>query len=179
MLQKSYRLLCTFFANKEIARRSDPGDENAPLSTLESMFSEREASQLLLELAIGIRVLDDQMGMLSSDAEERRIFYEKKQIVDKYEYELFDDLGLDLRETCNKIIHSDVMEPHRSSGTEAHADDLEHIHGEGERTIDWDHLNGYVRLAGKHKGNEWSVLLNVEMFVRAIFVLLEYQREST
>ena len=27
-------------------------------------------------------------------------------------YGVFDDLDLNFRKTCNKIIHSDVMEPH-------------------------------------------------------------------
>lgn len=173
VLQKTYRLLCTFFANKEIMRRSHPRDKDAPLSSLENMFFVREASQLLIEIAGSIRVLDDQMRNLSEDDTRRQTYYERRYLVDKYQYGLFDDLNLDLRETCNKIIHSDVMEPHTSTGYEAHADDLEHLHGDADRTIDWKHFNGYVRLCGKHRGKEWYVLLDIEVFVSAIVRLLK------
>ncbi len=37
-----------------------------------------------------------------------------------YQYGLFDDLRLDLRKTCNKIIHSDVMELDTREGWEPH-----------------------------------------------------------
>lgn len=40
-------------------------------------------------------------------------------------------LDLDLRQTCNKIIHSYVMEPHTSEGCEAHELDLAYRSGDG------------------------------------------------
>lgn len=172
VLKKAYNLLCLFFADKEISRRSDPSNENDPLKSLERMFFESEASSLLLEIAIAIRVLDDQMRKLP-ESDKDRIQYENLRFrVDSYTYALFDDLNLDLRQVCNKIIHSNIMEPHFSEGYEANEFDLAYKYGEGDKTIDWSHLNGYVRLSGTGKGTEWYVLLDVEIFIKAVHELL-------
>jgi hypothetical protein len=48
----AYRLGCLFFANKEIARRSDPASPS-PAAQLEQHFFVREMSHLLLQIAIG------------------------------------------------------------------------------------------------------------------------------
>jgi len=173
ILQKAYILLCIFFANKEIARSSNPDDENDPLSLLESRFFESEVSRLLLELAIAIRVIDDQVKKLPVKNKSRIEYYALKEEVDKYEYGLFDNINLDLRKTCNKIIHSEVLEPHTSEGSEAHKLDLAASYGGYPREINWEHYNGYVRLAGIEKDTEWFVLLDIEVFVRAIVVLFK------
>lgn len=102
MLQKAYNLLCIFFANKEIARRSDPDDPSAPLRSLEGMFFESEASRLLIEMAVAMRVIDDQMHRLPADAPERIDYERKKESAKDYEWGLFDDLNLDLRKICNR-----------------------------------------------------------------------------
>jgi hypothetical protein len=172
ILRKGYSLLCLFFANKEIARRSDPDDARVPLSSLESMFFPSEASRLLIETAVAVRVLDDQMRRLPEADGLRSRYEQRKAAVDKYSFALFTNLVLDLRETCNKIIHSEVMEPHTAEGSEPHEFDSAYLHGEGDRTIDWTHLNGYVRLAGAQGKREWYVLLDVEVFVSAVFDLL-------
>lgn len=172
-LQKAYYLLCVFFANKEIARRSDPDDKNAPLSSLEERFFVGEASRLLIEVAISIRVIDDQMQKLPGNDATRMQFEKRKSEVDQYTFGMFDDLNLNLRETCNKIIHSEVMEPHSSEGREGHELDVAYNHGDGEKSIDWEHFNGYVRLCGTdQRGKEWYVLLDLEVFVTAITKLL-------
>ena len=59
LLQKAYYLLCFFFANKEISRTAHPDLPDEPFSLLEGRFFESEASRALIELAIGIRVIDD------------------------------------------------------------------------------------------------------------------------
>jgi hypothetical protein len=172
VLQKAYNLLCTFFANKEIARRSDPHDPSAPLTSLENLFFTAEASRLLLEIAISIRVLDDQMSNTSTNDAKRKRYENIRLIIDQYEYALFDDLNLNLREVCNKIIHSDVLEPHTTEGHEAHEFDFGHIYEGSEKEIIWKHLNGFVRLSGKKGNNQWHVLLNIEVFTNAVFKLM-------
>jgi hypothetical protein len=174
VLQKLYYLLCLFFANKEIARRSDPDDETAPLASLERKFFVAEASRTLIEIAIAVRVIDDQMKQLAPENTERHRYELSKAKIDRdHAYGLFDDLNLNLRETCNKIIHSHVMEPHSSEGSEAHELDHGHRFGDDERTIDWQHFNGFVRLCGAdHKVKEWYVLLDLEVFVSAVYKLL-------
>lgn len=173
VLQKLYNLTCLFFANKEIARRTDADDPSEPLRVLETMFFESEVSRLLIEVAVAIRVIDDQMKRLP-DASPERIEHERRSLaVRHYQYALFDDLDLDLRKTCNKIIHAYVMEPHTRAGHEPHAHDLAHIHEDDQpRSIDWEHLDGYVRLVGTDRGREWYVLLDIEVFVRAVVEVL-------
>jgi hypothetical protein len=172
VLRKAYRLLCIFFASKEIARRSDPDDGQASLRALERLFLEADASSLLVEIAVALRVLDDQMRRRSESCTERLEHERRMESVKNYAYGMFDDLDLDLRKTCNKIIHSDVMEPHTREGWEPHEFDTTHLHGEGERTIEWKHLNGYVRLAGEQSRREWYVLLDIEVFVSAVYEVL-------
>ncbi len=66
------------------------------------------------------------------------------------------------------------MEPHTAIGYEPHAYDLAHIHEDDQpRSIDWTYRNGYVRLAGTdHRGKEWYVVLDIEVFVQAIMEVL-------
>lgn len=63
------------------------------------------------------------------------------------------------------------MEPHTSEGREAHEHDVAYLHGDGDRTIDWQHFNGYVRLCGHKNDEAWYVLLDIEVFVSAIYEL--------
>nr|WP_314070880.1 hypothetical protein [uncultured Roseococcus sp.] len=51
---------------------------------------------------------------------ERKDHERRMAEVRDYQYGLFDDLRLDLRKTCNKIIHSDVMELDTREGWEPH-----------------------------------------------------------
>lgn len=169
VLQKAYNLTCIFFANKEIARRTDPEDPTEPLRRLEAMFFEGEASRLLIEVAVAVRVIDDQMKRLPTESPARIEHERRMTAVKDYSYGMFDDLGLDLRRTCNKIIHSDVMEPHTTAGYEPHSLDLAYLCEDNQpRSIDWQHLNGDVRLAGTDRGREWYVLLDLEVFIQAV-----------
>ncbi len=179
VLRKAYRLLCIFFANKEIARRSAPDDDNAPLKALERLFLEAEASRLLVEVAVAVRVLDDQMRCRPAGDAWRVEHQRRMASVSEYAYGMFDELNLDLRQTCNKIIHSDVMEPHTKEGWEPHEWDSAHIHGDDDRSIDWEHLNGYVRLAGTKGRQEWYVLLDIEVFVSAVYEVVRSVEPAT
>jgi len=76
ILEKTYELLCIFFANKEIARQSDPDDENAPLVSLEKRFFEAKISRLLIEVAASFRVLSDQLAKLPESDAKRKVFYD-------------------------------------------------------------------------------------------------------
>lgn len=67
--------LIGYIANKEIARRSDPHDTSAPLSSLERIFLTRDSSRLLIEIAVLARVIDDQMKNLDENDPERIRYY--------------------------------------------------------------------------------------------------------
>lgn len=174
LLQKAYYLSCFFFANKEIARRSDPEyPADDPLSALEWRFFETEVSRALIELAVGLRVIDDQMRQLPPDDDERLHYERKRGMVDRYSYDIFEEEGaISFRELCNKIIHSNVLEPHVTDGSEPHEFDRAYLAGDQERSIDWAHYSGLVRLSGQRYGKEWYVLLNIETFINGVYHLM-------
>ena len=59
----AYQLICLFYANKKIARLSDPmHDYPDAAALLERAFFPRELTRLLLNIAIALRTLDDQMN---------------------------------------------------------------------------------------------------------------------
>jgi hypothetical protein len=96
---------------------------------------------------------------------------------------MFDKLTL--REACNKIVHATTFEPHRQDASGSHRiDDYNALawseamdHSEGEAIpspdqIKWQHLSGIIRLGGEKAGEKWWHLLQVPMFVEAVYKLL-------
>jgi len=96
---------------------------------------------------------------------------------------IFDNLPF--REVCNKIIHATTVEPHTRQGVESHkideynwlgwseardqgAEDL----GPGPDPVEWHHLSSNVRLGGPKGKDQWWHLLQVPIFVEAIYELL-------
>lgn len=177
----AYRLGCLFFANKEIARRSDPASPSAA-AQLEQHFFVREMSHLLLQIAIALRVMDDQMRARPKDDAKRAEYFRRRDDTDKrFQCMMFDDLPL--REVCNKIIHALTVEPHLTEAVgDHHLDDLANEYGcpedaEDSGTIQWDpvkwnHLTGNIRLVGRKGSEEWYLILEVPTFIEAISSLL-------
>jgi hypothetical protein len=79
----AYRLLCLFLANKEIARQADPANRDDPLTLLEKRFFTSEVTKLLLNIAISLRVLDDQMNALPNDSPQRDAYSQTLSVVNK------------------------------------------------------------------------------------------------
>lgn len=181
----AYRLLCLFYANKEIARQSDPVNHHPdPALLLERRYFPRELTRLLLSIAIAIRTLDDQMEQLpATNADRTKYLLARDYANGQHFCMMFDEMSL--REVCNKIIHATVVEPHTQDGVESHQYDqylweswqLSHEDGGSDESnqpepIPWEHLSGSVRLGGKHFGKQWWHLLEVPTFVNAVFDLL-------
>lgn len=181
----AYRLLSHFYANKEIARQTDPDSRNDAIAKLEDNYFQREMSRLLLEIAISLRVLDDQMKKQDKSSE-IRIVYDaaSKKVNHLHNCMMFDKMNL--REVCNKIIHADTVEPHiRESDDGSHKYDTyswlswsEAIEQSGDseipkpEPIKWKYLTNNIRLGGKRGKEQWWHLLEVPIFVRAISELL-------
>jgi hypothetical protein len=180
----AYRLLCLFYANKEIARLSDPDDRNDGASELERTFFSREMTHLLLNIAIGLRVLDDQMRTLTMADEQRQAYDRSLKNVNRHSCTVFDYLPL--REACNKIIHANVVEPHDRPMLGDHELDhqnwlgwseavdqssLEEVGAAPGPSVAWSHLSGQVRLGGYYRKKPWWHLLDVPAFVDAIYEL--------
>jgi hypothetical protein len=183
--QNAYRLICHFYANKEISRHTDPDTRDDAIAKLEDNYFFREMSRLLLEVAVSVRVLDDQMKKLK-EASEIRASYDAamEKVNRRYSCMMFDEMTL--REVCNKIIHAEVVEPHiQESEDGGHEIDSynwlgwsEAVEQSGDKDIPepepikWKHLTNNIRLGGKHRGEQWWHLLEVPTFVGAIGELL-------
>lgn len=181
----AYRLLTLFYANKEIARLSDPEQRNDAASQLERTFFAREMTQLLLNIAIGVRVLDDQMkGLPVADQMRQDYFRRRDQISRSHHCMIFDELSL--RDVCNKVIHATTVEPHSTKGSDFHEIDRFNWLGWSEikevspgeagpepNPIEWEHLSAHIRLGGQQGKENWWYLLDVPRFVEAIFELLQ------
>jgi hypothetical protein len=185
LMLNAYRLLCLFYANKEIARLSDPSRRDDPASRLEQQFFDREVTTVLLNIAVGLRVLDDQMKALPVRSPARIAYITARdEINSRHSCMMFDDMSL--RETCNKIIHATTVEPHSAQGAESHEIDSHNwlswadVHdqspdeaGPEPEPIEWHHLSGHIRLGGQQNNKQWWHLLDVPVFVEAICGLLE------
>ena len=181
----AYRLICHFYANKEIARHTDPDTRDDAIAKLEDNHFFREISRLLLEVAISLRVLDDQMKKMDEKSEIRSSYdAAMKEVNRRYNCMMFDEMNI--REVCNKIIHADVVEPHiQESEDGGHEIDnfnwlgwSEAVEQSGDRDIPepdpikWKYLTNNIRLGGKHRGEQWWHLLEVPTFVGAVSELL-------
>lgn len=181
----AYRLLTLFYANKEIARLSDPMQRDDAASQLERTFFAREMTQLLLNIAIGMRVLDDQMkGLPVADPMRQAYLQRRDELNRSHHCMMFDDMSL--REVCNKIIHATTVEPHSTKGSDSHKIDEYNWLGWSEveeaspgeagpepDPIEWEHLSANIRLGGQQAKEQWWYLLEVPTFVQAVFELLQ------
>lgn len=191
----AYRLLCLFYASKTISSLSDPDNRSDPASCLEAQFFQREITHALLNLAICIRTLDDQMKTLPLQ-DPRYIAYENdcKDNHNKHWCTIFDDKEslrdgeqhLPLREVCNKILHASQVDMQRLQETGGHIMDYYNIgdssfqnkESTDENTLEpaptqWTYLSGTVRLVGSHKGKPWVHLLVIPSFIDATYHLIE------
>jgi hypothetical protein len=179
----AYRLLCLFYANREIARRSDPvGEFPDAAAKLEEVYFGRELTRLLLSVAVALRTLDDQMQGLPDPDETRVKYMAARQIANNQFTSVLSD-SLPLREVCNKIIHAVSVEPLHTDGQQPHEYDemmmdswREHrdpdSDAEPPRELGWQHLSGFVGLSGTKGRERWAHVLCVPTFIEAIYVLL-------
>ncbi|NOU51293.1 hypothetical protein HG263_12220 [Pseudoalteromonas sp. JBTF-M23] len=182
----AYRLLCHFYANKEIARSVDPDNRDDPFAKLEDCYFHREMSKLLIDIAISLRILDDQMSKADEASDEVIAYNRRKTEVNrKYSCMMFDDMSL--REVCNKIIHAEVVEPHFAESDDGThkidsfnwlywSDSMEQS-GDTDipkpEPIKWKYLARRIRLGGRKGKQKWWFLLEVPTFVNAIIELLD------
>jgi len=180
----AYRLLTLFYANKEIARQSNPAQRDDAASQLERLFFGAEMAKILLNIAIAVRVFDDQMKDLAITDPLRAGYFKRRDEVNRrHPCMMFDEMPL--REVCNKIIHATTVEPHSIQGAEAHQIDgynwlgwseaqesMQEEVGPRPDQIEWEHLSGNIRLGGSQSKEQWWHLLEVPTFVNAVFELV-------
>jgi hypothetical protein len=176
----AYKLISLFYANKEISRTTEPGTKDG-IAKLEDKYFFSQVSKLLIEIAISIRVLDDQIKYSYSKSEIKTKYNTSMVAINKkHNCMMFAELSL--REVCNKIIHAEIVEPHfEESKNGEHeidrhnwvcwADASEYSIGEKilkPEPIKWKHLTNNIRLGGKKGKEQWWHLLEVPTFVTAI-----------
>lgn len=179
----AYRLLCLFYANREIARRSDPVKEFPDAAAkLEDDYFARELTRLLLSIAIALRTLDDQIqGLPESD--EARAKYMAARHTANNDFPCVLSERLPLREVCNKIIHAITVEPFQTEGQHPHEYDemamdswREHRDPDSNcqppLALGWQHLSGFVGLSGTKGRERWAHVLCVPTFIEAIYASL-------
>lgn len=110
-------------------------------------------SRLLIEIAASIRVLSDQVKKMPSDDLFKQRFDRRMDEISTLRYGLFDDLNLDLRDTCNKIIHSNVLEFHMVNGIEAHQQDFAFQQGISERGNNMETLSRHYQACWQKRKN--------------------------
>ena len=167
LLTKSYELLCVFFSEKELARRTNPNDPNSAIAQLRYQLFESTVARLLIEIAASLRVMADQMKKLPAESEEKINYFERLKAIDKYDFEIFNE-KLKLRDVCNKIIHADTFEILFDKGEEANEYDYAYRAGDADKTIEWKYPNGHVRLAGNYNRKDWHIRLDIEVFITAV-----------
>jgi hypothetical protein len=187
----AYRLLCLFYANKEISRQADPAGDGTSISGLQKEYFPREMTRLLLNIAISLRVLDDQMWALPAANEERQRYLARRDDVNHRRKSMmtFDDMSL--RGVCNKIVHARVVEPHSTSGGADH--EIDHRNsmawsyaceaspsdaGPHPDPVEWSHLSGYIRLGGTMDGKEWWHLLDLPEFISGVYEVLSAAEQT-
>jgi hypothetical protein len=140
LLQKSYYLLCFFFANREFEQRTVAHDL---LAQLQRRYFETEVSRSLIELAIGMRVIDDQMKKTPATNRAFRVYKQGLITADAIAKHCFDgtEKRPTFRQICNKVIHSETLDLHYELGEKRY------------------HFSGYISLSGQDNGKAWNLLL--------------------
>lgn len=142
-----YRLLCVFFASRELAQLRD-GAGVCPVSEIVNAFEEDEIMRILLSVAIHLRVLDDRYNETMSH-EYGSLDAKSGQLLPNPGAE---EQDLSLREACNKIIHTKLLNF-----------DKDMVSGLGEIEV----LRPKVFLYDRKDKQGWRATLDVLMFVRA------------
>lgn len=181
----AYRLISFFYSNKEVSRTRNTNHVTSGIEELESNFFFKEVSRLLIQIAISIRVLDDQMKSLDSTSEVKIKYDEYIEEYDLNGCMLFDDLNL--RQTCNKIIHADSVQLSFQELRDGNHEIDDHnyfvwseeveLSGNTElpkpKPIKWEHLSNYVQLQGRWNNELWTCILDIESFVETISMIPE------
>lgn len=186
LMLSAYQLLCYSYANREIARSTDPSQPDDPAYSLEQRFFGREVSRLLFQIAIGLRITDDRMNSLPNESRSRTAYLQRRESIDRRSVlAVFEHLNL--HQVCNKIIHASIFGPHLQRGGELHAIDEQNLlawsevptessekeSASGLDAINWNHLSGFVRLGGRRGREQWFYFLDIRAFVDAVHELLD------
>lgn len=190
ILLKAYRLVGLFATNQVTSRKEHPELPDVSIKRLEARFFESELTSLLIETAVALRILFDQMDRLPDTDPRRQAFDRRSLFLAAITIMVIDPLPkktprkhdptqthpshrLNLRFACNKIIHADTVDPVWQEGWEPHDWDLKHqAFGQAAREIRWRSLSGRVRLTGAEQKQPWTAILHIEPFALAISQLL-------
>ena len=159
-----YRLLCYFKASEPIglliASNSDglAGDERQyGIEQLQQEFFTDEVSRILLQTAICVRILSDE---LEAEPEERSL-----GICGVYEEPLGRKKDMYLRVACNKLIHADRVNYDQELVPWSAANPMKGI----------SFARPTVYLYGMNRNVSWRAALNVVDFIRHCYSVLRFR----
>ncbi len=144
--QQLHALLSVFMASREIGERLRQEDAGMIESMNVEGAEDASVRQLLLAIAVNIRVLDDQTG-LSQD-----LFVGDCGTLLEDSAEFATAVALSLRVACNKLIHAELVSFERTA-----------------LTSNINCLSPYLHLRGKNQAGtkSWRASISVYEFVRA------------
>jgi len=131
-------------------------------------------SEQLISVAIKTRVVMDVLAseerIYHEDGEEfgPNVFNLVREVSTRYNLGNFDspEEELDIRLVCNKILHAeDIFPIQETSPTKSATPFDESTDG---AIANYDYWTGVLNLSGHHRGNEWSLNLNVAEFCSAL-----------
>lgn len=139
-----HRLLAIIFASKSFAElRTGNGETWEPIEHLQQ-YEDDEIIRILLAVSITARVIDDRndkiLDLVARDCGKLIETNEKGTI----------EMGLSLREACNKVIHAQKfrLDISETEATQKYFNPVIYLYGE------------------RHKGQEWKAVLDVIAFAK-------------
>jgi hypothetical protein len=140
-----------------------------PLLALHLEIAEREVSQLLLQLCLMVRTYDD--ILVASDAAEAYAAHAKKTDGTNYIGTLSGYGKFDLREACNKVIHTQEIRALYERIGRAYAEPKR----KGVLEQDVWYLTGEIELKGTQRGKTWDATLHTQDFIETVLERIAFK----
>lgn len=182
--QNIFLLLNICYGAKTFAQEHDLESDDAakPIgSTFYSGWLKFSLSEKLIDTAIKTRIILDMVQAEEKQYEahsERHMVNTReldRKISEQYNIGYFteDNVPVNLRESCNKIIHALDIQYIHESGEEEH--DLDE---ESEDKREWWYWEGVVGLTGHVNNKEWYLTLHIAEFCLALEELISHLESS-
>jgi hypothetical protein len=148
-LEREIYFLAVLFNASESLHKSDDNEDNDGIDRLRSHFETSEASRALVSVAVMLR---NQMDWMR-DEQVDLLLTKEARIVGSYSKPKVRDLSF--RDACNKIIHVRDIEFDIHQTTPSRS----------------GFLRPLVKLSGEFQGEEWTVKIDINRFIRVAYAL--------
>jgi hypothetical protein len=175
-----FRLLCMVEASHGILRELDAiaseaeaegdelGEDDVRLANFHQEMIVAESSTELLQLAIMLRVYDDQMKE-GAHSDKYAAHIETNDDGNDLIGTTDDQDRFNFRDACNKVIHAAKLNFIR--------EDFERTYG--DRKLDFQSLTGELELVGKRGKTQWNAVLWVQPFIATVLTVISFGYPDT